>query len=71
MSGIVEIVGYASTTWHKRILARFGNDDATTNGLTSFHNARWKSTAAINQLTFATEGTAFKDGSIFTLYGRK
>ena len=67
-TGILRIVGYASATWHKRILSHFGQDDATANGLTSFHNARWKSATAINQLTF-TAGTAFKDGSIFTLYG--
>lgn len=68
-TGTIKIVGYASTTWHKRILAHFGQDDATNNGLTAFHNARWKSTAALNRLTFGTDGTAFKDGSIWTLYG--
>jgi len=29
---------------------------------------RWKSTAAITSLTF-TANTAFKDNSVFTLYG--
>ena len=70
-TGTVKIIGYASTTWHKRVLAHFGQDDATSNGLTSFHNARWKSTSALNRLTFTAGGTAFKDGSIFTLYGIK
>lgn len=68
-AGWLRIVGYANTTWHKRILAHFGSDDATNNGLTSFHNARWKSTSAIDRLTFTSGGTAFKDGSVFTLYG--
>jgi len=29
----------------------------------------WFSTAAINRITVTTDGTAFRDGSIFTLYG--
>lgn len=70
-TGKLLIVGYASTTWHKRILSNFGNDDATANGLTGQHTARWKSASAVNRVTFNTEGTAFKDGSIFTLYGRR
>lgn len=69
-TGSVVIVGYASTTWHKRALANFGQDDASSNGLCSQHTARWKSTTAVTRVTFNTEGTAFKDGSIFTLYGR-
>jgi len=44
--------------------------DSTGNGLLIFIGmARWKSTAAITRLTFTTDGTAFTNGSTFTLYG--
>lgn len=69
-TGVLQIIGYANTTWHKRLMSRLASDDATSNGLTSTHNARWKSTAAITRVTFTSGGTAFKNGSIFTLYGR-
>lgn len=67
-TGIVEIIEYAGTTWHKRINAHGSYNDG--GGLTTLDtSARWASTAAINRLTFGTDGTAFKNGSVFTLYG--
>jgi hypothetical protein len=68
-NGFLVIEDYTDTTWHKRILSRYAADDATTNLTTLILQARWKSAAAINRLTVTTDGTAFKDGSIFTLYG--
>lgn len=66
-SGMTQFIGYA-TAWHKHMLGRGGYED--TGGQTTITlTGRWKSIAAINQLTFATDGTAFKDGSVFTLYG--
>ncbi len=60
---------YAGTTFTKRMNTQSGTED-TTNGATILNaSARWKSTAAITRLTFGTDGTAFTDGSIYTLYG--
>ncbi len=70
-AAVVTFIGYAGTTFHKRILAQCGYDDGTSNLTELNFSSRWKSTSAINQLTFYTDGTAFKDGSVFTLYGIK
>jgi hypothetical protein len=67
--GVLEIINYAGTTFHKRITSHGGYEDGTVNLSTLSISSRWKSTAAINRLTFLTDGTAFKDGSVFTLYG--
>jgi hypothetical protein len=67
--GEITIVGYAGTTFHKRIVYSFGSDDGTNSGLGLVGTFRWKSTSALNRLTFQTDGTAFTDGSTFTLYG--
>lgn len=69
--GEITIVRYAATNWHKGILVHFGADYSTGvlgNFIGDLH-FRWKNTAAINRLTFSTEGTAFADNSTFTLYG--
>lgn len=68
-AGEATFVGYAGTSFHKRILSFAGSDDATANGFLFTGVSRWKSTSAINRLTFTTDGTAFANGSIFTLYG--
>lgn len=70
-SGEVTLVGYAGTTFHKRIVSLCATDDGTNNGTVYNSGARWKSTAAISRLTFIPAGTAFTDGSQFTLYGLK
>ncbi len=69
MGGEFMIPYYANTTWHKEIMSSFATDE-TTDGVIIFTAAfRWKSTAAITRLTVNTDGTAFTNGSIFTLYG--
>jgi hypothetical protein len=70
-NGELVIAGYAATTFHKRFLATGGTDGTADNasGAVWVYSGRWKSTAAITRLTFSTDGTAFVDGSIFTLYG--
>lgn len=65
----VTIANYAGTTWQKNIISVFGSVDGTLNGTVATYSSIWKSTSAITSLTFGTDGTAFKDGSIFTLYG--
>ncbi len=68
-TGMLYIASYAGTTWHKYITGTFGNEDGANGiwvGTTSF---RWKSTAAVTRATVLTDGTAFTNGSVFTLYG--
>lgn len=67
-SGSLKIVNYAGTTFHKRIVGEWGDDDGINAGFVSVFTWRWKSTAAITRLT-VTAGTAFTNGSVFTLYG--
>lgn len=68
-TGETTIVAYANTTWHKRVFSVFGSDDASTNVTVASSSFRWKSTSAITQITMYTDGTAFANGSVFTLYG--
>lgn len=69
-SAVVTLVGYAGTTFHKRIMSQAAYEAAgTVNLVTVSLSGAWKSVAAINRLTLLTDGTAFKDGSVVTLYG--
>ena len=65
----VTIAGYTSTTFNKDVI--YTGYDFTTSGNGSIQSGgfQWKSTAAITRLTFTAGGTAFTNGSIFTLYG--
>jgi hypothetical protein len=67
-SGEVTIVGYAGTTFHKNVFSVW-RAESTSFKEVAVYGARWKSTSAITQLTVGTSGTAFTDGSVFTLYG--
>lgn len=68
-NGEIRIANYVGTTFHKRVMGHAGDDDGTNNGTEWSFNGRWKSTTAINELTFTTDGTAFTNGSVFTLLG--
>jgi hypothetical protein len=69
-TGVIEVVGYANTTWHKRMMARSGYEGGGGVGLVTLSvTGRWISAAAINRVTIGTDAAAFKDGSVFTLYG--
>lgn len=69
-AGDIIIPGYAQTTFHKRVLGKHAEDTTSAGIFIATTGFRWKSTAAITRLTFAaSDGTAFTDGSIFTLYG--
>lgn len=67
--GEITIPGYAGTTFMKSLFAVAHDELSTTAGIIVTLGARWKSTSAITRLTFSTAGTAFADGSTFTLYG--
>lgn len=66
----LRIVGYAGTVFHKRLQVDGNYEDASTNLTILSVGARWKSTSAINRITFLTDGTAFLNGSTFNLYGQ-
>lgn len=70
--GIVNILipSYSGTTFQK-LVQSYASENYTTaanlaNYLMSF---QWKNTAAISSLLFTSGGTAFLNGSVFTLYG--
>lgn len=63
------LIGYAGTTFQKTIAGWFAEEDDGANGTLGSHVSRWKSTSAVTRITFQTDGTAFTDGSTFTLYG--
>jgi hypothetical protein len=68
-TGEITLINYARTVFQKRILIAHGYDDGTLGGNIGLFTFRFKSTAPITRVTFATEGTAFTNGSTFTLYG--
>lgn len=68
-TGELLIPGYSDTTWHKRVTYTNAVDNPALAQTLMLAEFRWKSTAAINQLTFSTDGTAFTNGSIFLLCG--
>jgi len=69
-AGTIIIPAYARTVFHKQALGTC-YESFGTGPTPSLYNRgfTWKSTAAINAAVL-TAGTAFVDGSIFTLYGR-
>ena len=68
--GEIRIPSYAATIFHKVWSAIVGDEVNTPSqlGQTWTASGRWASTAVINRITFLTDGTAFSDGSVFTLY---
>jgi hypothetical protein len=68
--GEVTIPMYAATAFHKGISGTGAETFGATPTIPVFMRAFvWKSTAAITSLKFTAGGTAFVDGSVFTLYG--
>lgn len=71
--GIIDIIGYTSTTWNKRIQSVSLSESTATQQSTFIYNANWKSTAAITSLSFAlrnvgdTASVNFKDNSMMYL----
>lgn len=66
--GEITIPAYSATTFHKGIIGSSGGY-AGANRNDGQMVARWQSTAAITSVTLQSDGTAFTDGSTFTLYG--
>jgi hypothetical protein len=70
-STIIDIHDYASTTKNKTIRGFAGsntNTTATNFGVALF-SGLWMSTSAVTSISIISEGTSFKSGSTFALYG--
>ncbi len=67
-TGMLEMENYAGTTWNKTFVGNYGATSASVNQVAETFGT-YISTSAINRITFTTDGTAFKDGGIFTLTG--
>lgn len=76
-SGVVEIPGYAQTSFFKTLLSRsVGGNAATTTGagflIMDNFGIAWNSLAAIASISLSlSSGPTFTNGSIFTLYGKQ
>ena len=67
---VIDIMNYSNTTTNKTVLVRTSSM-AGSNYMFAYVNL-WRSTAAINRITFGTAGlNSMKTGSIATLYGIK
>jgi hypothetical protein len=69
-SGDITILNYRQTTFHKVVQATSMVLSTATPTLTIYNLGWvWKSTAAVTSLIFSAGGTAFTNGTTFTLYG--
>jgi hypothetical protein len=68
--GSLLIPNYTSIAMLKRFIGSFGQTDAGNGECVFTQSGRWLSLNAVNRLTIGTDGTGFKAGSAFTLYGR-
>jgi hypothetical protein len=72
-NAIFQFQNYSNTTTNKTVILR-ANNGGGANGAypgTGAIVGLWRSTSAINTMTFTGESTSFKTGSMFTLYGIK
>jgi hypothetical protein len=68
---IYDILDYSNTNKYKTVRCIYGQEN-NTNGQAAFGSGLWKSTNAINSITFTTEGNySFMQYSHFALYGIK
>ena len=66
---VFNVMNYANTTTNKTTLSRNNSMDTTYSGTALIANL-WRSTAAINSITFTSSGGAtFTTASTFNLYG--
>lgn len=68
----LDLMNYANTSTYKTALVRYGNNTSASYSGVGALVGLWRSTSAINILTFSLGGSSqFKTGSTFTLYGIK
>jgi len=68
---IIDIHDYASSTKNKTVRALAGLDVNGAGGLINLVSGLWINTNAITSIDITTNGTSFKSGSTFALYGIK
>lgn len=69
VSGVVDILDYASTNKNKTVRALTGVSNTTK--LVALHSGAWFSTSAVSTISFRQGGFAFPSTSRFSLYGIK
>lgn len=67
---IMSILDYANTTKYKTVRTIYAWD-ANGTGYIEYNSNNWRSTDAINSITFSTSGSTFAANSTFTLIGYK
>jgi hypothetical protein len=65
---IFDILNYAGNTW-KSVLSSDSADTNGTGGYVSRMSGQWRSTAAINRITWQNAGDTYAIGTTITLYG--
>lgn len=63
----IDVQSYANTSVYKHVVSR-GN---LSSGFVNLTTGMWRSTAAINSITFIPGGSSFAAGSTITIYGIK
>jgi hypothetical protein len=64
---IINVMNYSNSTTNKTSLIRFSAGSAWVNAIVGL----WRSTTAISEITMASRGGNWGNGSTFTLYGVK
>ena len=64
---IIQYMNYSNTTTNKAVFARGNNSSVGTDAISLL----WRSTAAINTISFNSASNQYATGSTFTLYGIK
>jgi hypothetical protein len=67
----IDFLNYANTTTYKNSLVRYGNTTSASYSGVGALVGLWRSTSAINIMTFSLGSGNFKTGCTFTLYGVK
>jgi hypothetical protein len=67
----IDFLNYSNTTTHKNALSRYGNTTSASYSGAGALVGLWRSTSAINIMTFSCNGVNFNTGTTFTLYGIK
>lgn len=66
---LLDFMNYSNTSIYKTVLSRYGNNTSTSYKGVGALVGLWRSTAAINIITFSLGSGNFTTGSTFTLYG--
>lgn len=67
-AGVIDILDYANTNKYKTLRSLSGNDE-NGSGFLAMYSGSWRSTSAINSITFTSITPNFREYSSFALYG--